>query len=69
MNATLTILALAASLVVLLTVWTYERLLTAARAERDAAVADCELFSELLIEQTVQRHPSQFGGGNLRLIK
>lgn len=48
---------------------TYERLLAAVRAERDAAIADCELFSELLIDNAVQRHPANYGGGNLRVVK
>ena len=49
---------------------TYERLLAATRRERDEAIADCELFSELLIDQARERHPSaQYGGGNLRVVR
>ena len=51
---------------------TYERLLARTRAERDEAIADCDLFSELLLEDAARkRHPSaqQFGGGNLRVVR
>ena len=70
MDTTLTLLALAASGVTLSTCIVYERLLAATRRERDAAIEDCELFSELLIDQARERHPSaQYGGGNLRIVK
>ena len=67
MDTTLTLLALAASGVTLATVVVYERMVARLRAERDEAIADCELFSELLIDHARERHPS-YGGGNLRVI-
>ena len=51
-------------------VMTYERIITDLRRERDEAIADCEMFSELLIDQARDRHPSQqYGGGNLRVVR
>ena len=60
-----------ALLLTLATVYFYERHLARLRDERDEAIADCELFSELLIEHAKDRHPSaqQYGGGNLRVVR
>ena len=57
------IVMLAAAFLAIAAVHTYEKLLRQVTAERDEAVADCELFSELLLEdaraQAARRHPSQ----------
>lgn len=72
MNTNTLLVITALSLILTLaTVYFYERHLARLRAERDEAIADCELFSELLIEQAKGRHPSapQYGGGNLRVVR
>lgn len=67
---TLLVITALSLLLALATVYFYERALNRLRDERDEAVADCELFSELLIEQAKDRHPSaQYGGGNLRIVR
>ena len=52
------------------TIHTYERLLARTRAERDEAIADADLATDLFSE-AIKRHPSgqQYGGGNLRIVK
>ena len=69
MTAAMIVILLAAAFTMASAIAVYERLLAQVRAERDEAVADCELFSELLIDSAVQRHPSQFGGANLRVVR
>lgn len=73
MNATLTVLALMACLIVLATLWTYERLLASLRRELDEAIADADLATDLFIAEraeAIERHPSaRYGGGNLRVVR
>ena len=69
MNATLTVLALMACLIVLATLWTYERRIADLRRERDEFEADCELFSQLLIDNAIARHPATLQSTNVRVLR
>ena len=47
----------------------YENLLRDLRAQRDEALADADLATDLFMAAR-ERHPSsQYGGGNLRVVK
>lgn len=64
------IVLLASVALAITTVYVYERILEQVRQERDEALADCQLFSELLLEDAKaaarDRHPSQ---RNLRVVR
>lgn len=62
------VLIVLACLLVLGTVLMYESHIRRLRTERDEAIADCELFSQLLIEADARhRHPST--PSNVRVLR
>jgi len=70
MNVTLTVLTLAASLLVLLTVWAYDRALAEVRAERDELLDILDDNVDDMRRMAAERHPSaQYGRGNLRVVR
>jgi len=68
---TLLVITALSLILALASVYFYERSMARLKAERDEAIADCDLFSQLLLDQAVARHPSsqQYGGGNLRVVR
>jgi hypothetical protein len=69
-DSTLLVITALSLLLALASVYFYERSMARLKRERDEAVADCELFSQLLLDHAIARHPSsqQYGGGNLRIV-
>lgn len=69
-DATLAVITALSLLLTVCTVLAYERHLARLRWELEEAIADADLATDLLVEQAKQRHPSsQYGGGNLRVVK
>ena len=64
------IMLLASVALASVTVFVYERILEQVRNERDEAIADADLFSQLMLDDlradAVNRHPSQ---RNLRVVR
>lgn len=70
MDSTLLVITALSLLLTLATVYAYERHLARLRWELEEAKADADLATDLYIEAAKQRHPSsQYGGGNLRVVK
>jgi hypothetical protein len=73
---TLQLVVVFSAIVVMATVVVYERWVRDLRGALDRALVHAEEAQELLdaviavddLEAAKQRHPSQFGGGNLRVI-
>lgn len=68
MTASIALLLLCSAGVIAGMIHTYERLLRQVRYERDEALADADLATDLF-RAALDRHPSQYGGGNLRVVK
>ena len=69
MNPGTVVLLLSMALLLGAAVHTYERILATVRAERDELLDILDGTVDDMRRLAQERHPSQYGGGNLRIVR